>query len=523
MTIISVTDTFIDRAYAAWKAAGNTGTEADYLASLNTSGGGSGGVTLDQVTAAIAAALADLPDDDLTLEQINVIVSAAIAAIPPGSGGSGVSLAQVNAAIAAAIAGLPEDEDLTLEQVNTVIAAAIAAIPTGGSTTALATALAVLTTRVDNLAAPSISATPDGYVNVKSFGTGGSVSDAAVRAAVAACKATIISDGTHRSKKLWFPPGVNYGLSAPLDLYGIQHVLAEGTIFCNFVPIVGAPCIVMGYPDAKVVGAHYEFSGVYINSAGQTYASMLAPLIEFRGIYDAFVRIGECNGWANFVVSVGANVKSAYNEIHLGKTWRLEIHGDSGPGDVTSRGWFNSNQFYGGAPKQFRIGGPWVPVTVAGNVATTVGGVLHHYINGDVIELYNGNEASFRYGQVTVTGATTFTMPMPALSGTGWRAMGPSAYPHNDNLFHGLALEGNPIIYHNQGQFNHCLNSRLEAPGATAGVAIFGTRSAGGNTLEASNYDHGTLPAPGAFDIAKFDPSGKNYAGWKRVPKDWGA
>ena len=118
--------------------------------------------------------------------------------------------------------------------------------------------------------------------------------------------------------------------------------------------------------------------------------------------------------------------------------------GPFGPG----QGWINTNQFYGGALAQLRIGGVWhdCPHT-PGRVPTRSLRLRkpHLYTTGSLVELYNGTPTPGRHGLVTVLNATQFTIPgsIPAPAG---RCMGRGGYPHNDNSFHNTDIEDHPAM-----------------------------------------------------------------------------
>lgn len=354
--------------------------------------------------------------------------------------------------------------------------------------------------------------TPDGWINVALYGT----NQAGMEAAAVACQATI--NPSLGSKGLWFPPGYVYTLTDQLDLSGISQVRMEGSIVFSGVPVLAqGPCIICAIESAAYPGDFY-FQNIQMLNV--TYQAQLVPTIEFRGIRGR-VYIGECNGWINCQATPGVYASMAYVDFRFNKAWRFEIHGTNGAGGA-STGWINSNRISGGAYEQIRIGGAWIQVTsIVSNVVTTT--TPHGFSSGNVVEMYNGTPSATVFNTITVTGASTFTIP-GTFAGGGWRCMGPSGYPHNHNIFDVASVEGPNIIIHIQGQFTNFRDTRTEGPGGL-GRIVFGAASFG-NRYSASNSDHGQLPVLGEYDITPsyFGTEGKNYVGWELAPVPyWGA
>jgi hypothetical protein len=363
-----------------------------------------------------------------------------------------------------------------------------------------------------NLPAPSVVS--DGMIHVDdpAFGCKGSpVGDDTVglQAAAAAAKASASGWG---SKGIYIPPGFVCVATQPIDFRGIQHVDCRGWL--TYGAALTAPGFRFGF-GSNNQGGKFEFNAIGALSAAGSYATQRHPVIQFSGCRGAYVRIGVCS---NFVEVYGDcddpyYASTAWSEFHMGQTWRLELRDNAS----NRSAWINTNQFYGGALAQLRIGGPWIDATVTGSTIQTA--IPHGYASGNLVEMYNGNPGQMAHGLVTVVDATHFTFPA-ALTGTGWRCMGPPGYPHNDNQFHCTDIEDSPAIVHMQGIYNRLEKCR----GESSGPIICGPDTYG-NAVEFSNSSHGRLPAAGELGdgMALYDYSnGKNGAGWVRVPRAWG-
>ena len=125
----------------------------------------------------------------------------------------------------------------------------------------------------------------------------------------------------------------------------------------------------------------------------------------------AGIRACVTNNFVEVFAEPGPYVSTAWSRFFLGQTWRLELRGTPGEGNGT--GWINSNQFYGGALAQLRIGGPWVDVTsvaVNGSMTRVTTATQHNFVTGNLVEMYNGSPVAGRYGLVTVVNATQFNI-----------------------------------------------------------------------------------------------------------------
>ena len=353
----------------------------------------------------------------------------------------------------------------------------------------------------------------DGYFNVADFGPVGTKNDTAtIAAAVAAAKATITAWG---SKGLYFPPGTNYTVTSPIDFRGISNVRCEGWLLW-WGPEANRPSFRFGVPS-KTSGGRYIFNGLYDLSNGSH--ERRHPLVQFSGLRGGHVEIGACNSFVEVYAEPGQYESTAYSRFFLGQTWRLELRGTPGAGAGT--GWINSNQFYGGALAQLRIGGPWVDVTsvaVNGSMTRVTTATQHNFVTGNLVEMYNGSPVAGRYGLVTVVNATQFSIS-GSYTGGSWRCMSRSGYSHNENTFYNPDIEDSPALVFIHGSCNHLLGCRMEAKGQLVfGPDVFG------NTIEVSNTTHGRMPDPGeGIDMEVVDyGGGKNFAGWFRAPKAWG-
>ena len=353
----------------------------------------------------------------------------------------------------------------------------------------------------------------DGYFNVADFGPVGTQNDTAtIAAAVAAAKATITKWG---SKGLFFPPGTNYTVTSPIDFRGISNVRCDGWLLWSG-PEANGPSFRFGQPNSAGSG-RYIFHGIYDLSNG--YAKRRHPLVQFSGLRGGHVELGVTNNFVEVFAEPGPYVSTAWSRFFLGQTWRLELRGTPGKGNGT--GWINSNQFYGGALAQLRIGGPWVDVTsvaVNGSMTRVTTATQHNFVTGNLVEMYNGSPVAGRYGLVTVVNATQFNIS-GSYTGGSWRCMSRSGYSHNENTFYNPDIEDSPALVFIHGSCNHLLGCRMEAKGQLVfGPDVFG------NTIEVSNTTHGRMPDPGeGIDMEVVDyGGGKNFAGWFRVPKAWG-
>jgi hypothetical protein len=360
---------------------------------------------------------------------------------------------------------------------------------------------------------PPVVSADDGYINVMAFGAKGNVGDdtAAIQAAAVAAKATA---GRWGSKGLYFPPGGVYVSTQPIDFRGISTIKCEGWLV--YRGAVNDVCFKVGQPSQNT-GGNYYFFGLY--SLSVSYNQMRHPLIQFSGLRGARAQIGSCNSFVEVYgdCTDNAYASTAWSEFHLGQTWRLEIRDNA----TNRNAWVNTNQFYGGALCQLRIGGPWldvVSIVNGGGVARIETSQPHNFSSGKLVEMYNGTPADMQHGLVTVVDATHFDTA-GNFSGAGWRCMGPPGYPHNDNTFYNPDIEDAPAIVHIQGQCNRLLGCRLEA----TGQIIFGPDGFM-NSVEVSNTTHGRIPAVGeGIDMTMTDYSnGKNFTGWVRFPKAWG-
>jgi hypothetical protein len=366
-------------------------------------------------------------------------------------------------------------------------------------------------------AAPKLgesSTAPGGYFDVRDFGDVGTDDDTiTIRAAAEAAKATF---NGWSSRGLYFPPGVNYTATQPIDFRGISNVQCESWLVWNGED--RGPSFRFGIPSNTGSG-RYVFHGIY-DFVG--YAARRHPVIQFSGLRGGFVRLGYCNSYMEVFSEQGEYENTAYSEFHLGQTFRLELHGtggDAGPWGAGT-GWINSNQFHGGALCQLRIGGPWHDVVSldggrGGTRVTTA--TPHSFVSGGIVEMYNGVPAQNQHGVVEVIDETSFTIT-GNYSGNGYRCMGRGGYPHNDNFIYHPNMEDHPAIIHLAGQCNHIKGARMEAEGD-----IICSPESFLNTVEVSNTEHGRMPYPGeAGDMTWCDYSkGNNFYGWVTLPKPW--
>ena len=355
---------------------------------------------------------------------------------------------------------------------------------------------------------------PDGYLNVKDFGPVGTSDDTAtIRAAAAAAKATF---NGWSSKGLYFGPGVKYTVKQPIDFRGISNIQCESWL----VWAGGDTGASMRFGVTSKTGSgRYIFHGIYDFNK---YAARRYSTVQFSGLQGGHVEIGECNGYVEVYAEPGDYNNVFNSRFFLGRTFRLELHsqgGNAGPFGA-GQGWINTNQFYGGALAQLRIGGVWHDCLTApqgGNTLVTTA-EPHLYTTGSLVELYNGTPTPGRHGLVTVLNATQFTIPS-FYTGSGWRCMGRGGYPHNDNSFNNTDIEDDPAMVFIQGQCNRITGCRMEAKGEL----VFGPE-AFLNTVEVSNTTHGRMPSAGEVgDMTLRDYSnGKNFYGWVRLPRPWG-
>ena len=355
---------------------------------------------------------------------------------------------------------------------------------------------------------------PDGYLNVKDFGPVGTSDDTAtIRAAAAAAKATF---NGWSSKGLYFGPGVNYTVKQPIDFRGISNIQCESWL----VWAGGDTGASMRFGVTSKTGSgRYIFHGIYDFNG---YAARRYSTVQFSGLQGGHVEIGVCNGYVEVYAEPGDYNNVFNSRFFLGRTWRLELHsqgGNAGPFGA-GQGWINSNQFYGGALAQLRIGGVWHDCLTTRQGANTLVTTAepHLYTTGSLVELYNGTPTPGRHGLVTVLNATQFTIP-GTYPGSGWRCMGRGGYPHNDNSFNNTDIEDHPAKVLIQGQCNRNTGCRMEANGEL----VFGPE-AFLNTVEVSNTTHGRMPSAGEVgDMTLRDYSnGKNFYGWVRLPRPWG-
>ena len=352
----------------------------------------------------------------------------------------------------------------------------------------------------------------DGYFNVADFGPVGTKNDTAtIAAAVAAAKATITAWG---SKGLYFPPGTNYTISQPIDFRGISNVRCEGWII--WTGQATAPSLRFGVPS-KTCAGRYIFNGLYDISNGSH--ERRHPLVQFSGLRGGHVEIGACNSFVEVYAEPGQYESTAYSRFFLGQTWRLELRGTPGSGPGT--GWINSNQFYGGALGQLRIGGPWVDVTsvaVNGSMTRVTTATQHNFVTGNLVEMYNGSPVAGRYGLITVVNATQFSIS-GSYTGGSWRCMSRSGYFHNENTFY------NPDIEDSR------LSSSSTGPAITYSDAAWRRRASSSSALMSSGTPSrcptlrmGACPIRARASTWKSADygGGKNFAGWFRVPKAWG-
>jgi hypothetical protein len=357
--------------------------------------------------------------------------------------------------------------------------------------------------------------TPD-YINVLDYGaTGNGAGDdtAAIKAAVAAVRANTVT-GSWESIGLYFPPGRVYTCSSPIDFTGVKTIKCEGWL--AYRGNVTAPCFIVRGPS-KQAGGNYYFYGLY--SMTVPYNHMRYPLIRFSGLRGARVQIGACNSYVEvFGDSTDTTYAStAWSEFHLGQTWRLEIHDNAD----SRNAWVNSNQFYGGALAQLRIGGPWRNIT---NVVDNGSGLCrvscanHGYQTGNMVECYNvgGAVAANGIWLVTVIDANTFDLQGTAFSGTYTRGtgqcMGPPGYPHNDNAFYSTDIEDTNAVVHIQGDFNRVIGSRCEATGNS--ILAFGPGTYG-NIFEQVGMTHGVKSLFAPIDMRVKDFGVGNFAGFQ--------
>jgi hypothetical protein len=355
---------------------------------------------------------------------------------------------------------------------------------------------------------------PDGYLNVKDLGPVGTSDDTAtIRAAAAAAKATF---NGWSSKGLYFGPGVNYTVKQPIDFRGISNIQCESWL----VWAGGDTGASMRFGVTSKTGSgRYIFHGIYDFNK---YAARHYSTVQFSGLQGGHVEIGVCNGYVEVYAEPGDYNNVFNSRFFLGRTWRLELHsqgGNAGPFGA-GQGWINTNQFYGGALAQLRIGGVWHDCLTTRQGADTLVTTAepHLYTTGSLVELYNGTPTPGRHGLVTVLNATQFTIP-GFYTGSGWRCMGRGGYPHNDNSFNNTDIEDHPAMVFIQGQCNRITGCRMEANGEL----VFGPE-AFLNTVEVSNTTHGRMPSAGEVgDMTLRDYSnGKNFYGWVRLPRPWG-
>ena len=238
---------------------------------------------------------------------------------------------------------------------------------------------------------------PDGYLNVKDFGPVGTSDDTAtIRAAAAAAKATF---NGWSSKGLYFGPGVNYTVKQPIDFRGISNIQCESWL----VWAGGDTGASMRFGVTSKTGSgRYIFHGIYDFNG---YAARRYSTVQFSGLQGGHVEIGVCNGYVEVYAEPGDYNNVFNSRFFLGRTWRLELHsqgGNAGPFGA-GQGWINTNQFYGGALAQLRIGGVWRDCLTTRQGANTLVTTAepHLYTTGSLVELYNGTPTPGRHGLVT--------------------------------------------------------------------------------------------------------------------------
>ena len=226
---------------------------------------------------------------------------------------------------------------------------------------------------------------PDGYLNVKAFGPVGTSDDTAtIRAAVAAAKATF---NGWSSKGLYFGPGVNYTVKQPIDFRGISNIQCESWL----VWAGGDTGASMRFGVTSKTGSgRYIFHGIYdfIGYAARRYST-----VQFSGLQGGHVEIGACNGYVEVYAEPGDYYSVFNSRFFLGRTWRLELHsqgGNAGPVGAGT-GWINTNQFYGGALCQLRIGGVWYDCLTTQQGANTLvttaePHTVHHGLPGRTVQ-----------------------------------------------------------------------------------------------------------------------------------------
>jgi hypothetical protein len=368
---------------------------------------------------------------------------------------------------------------------------------------------------VESSAKMSSAIAPGGYLNVGDFGPVGTDDDTdTLLAAAAAAKATF---NGWSSKGLYFGPGINYTAKQPIDFRGISNIECHSWLV--WAGDDRAPSFRFGIPS-DTGGGRYVFHGLYdFNS----YAARRHPVVQFSGLRGGFVRIGYCNSFIEVFAEPGDYENTAYSEFHLGQSFRLELRstgGDAGPWGAGT-GWINSNQFYGGALCQLRVGGPWHDVaslSPRGGKTRVTTETEHSFATGSLVEMYDGTPTIGRHGLVTVVNSLQFDIP-GSYSGDGYRCMGRGGYSHNDNFFHHPDIEDHPAIVHLATQCTHIKGARMEA----SGEILCGPESFL-NTIEVSNTTHGRMPSAGEVgDMTLHDYSkGNNFYGWVTLPKPWG-
>jgi len=427
------------------------------------------------------------------------------------SADNGTSVAKT--AFKAAIAAIPPPPQTVDEERRNFLAAGLV----GGAVAAAAGTLVADAAQAQQTPLPTssrgASGAPDGYLNVKDFGAVGTSDDTAtIRAAAAAAKATF---NGWSSKGLYFGPGVNYTVKQPIDFRGISNIKCESWL----VWAGGDTGASMRFGVTSKTGSgRYIFHGIYDFNG---YAARRYSTVQFSGLQGGHVEIGVCNGYVEVYAEPGDYNNVFNSRFFLGRTWRLELHsqgGNAGPFGAGT-GWINTNQFYGGALCQLRIGGVWhdCRTTQQGAKTLVTTAEPHTYTTGSLVELYNGTPTPGRHGLVTVLNATQFTIP-GTYPGSGWRCMGRGGYPHNDNSFNNTDIEDHPAMVFIQGQCNRITGCRMEANGEL----VFGPE-AFLNTVEVSNTTHGRMPSAGEVgDMTLRDYSnGKNFYGWVRLPRPW--
>lgn len=376
--------------------------------------------------------------------------------------------------------------------------------------------------------------TPDGYLNVRDFGAKGNKNDdtQALRDAAAACAATKSNWG---SKGLYFPPGGAdtgvYVATGDVDFRGISTVKAEGAWLVAWGGDRTGPRFKFGVPYNTMNG-RYVFGGLY--DLTQNYKSR-HPLVQFSGLHAGHVEMGACSGFAEFYAGNGDGTDTYIgmflSRVFLGRTYRVELRSEAADsadwvGFDQTKGWLNSNNFFGGQPCHLRIGGPWRDVIglVADGTHTIVQTASPHlFFTGNMVEMTTDNPAPGQHGLIERLDATHFRI-MGSYTGTGWRAMGPGGYSHNDNHFYGSDIEDFPAMVHIEGHFNHIHGTRMEAEGEL----VFGPQTYC-NTVEVSNNTHGRMPTIGERgdmimrDYAAENPANdfENFYGWLHRPMPW--